>query len=176
MFVNHTLDNIFDDFKRKYIQCIYAHYHHVCNVSIHCLYTEQYLQLKNVPSFDTLDNDPFAFACIRNEETNLVEAYIIYSPSICNVLMLNEDELNAAIAHEVGHIVHYFNEALHGLPQICQEIKADEIVSLLDLKESLISTLYKLINSKRFTESQCNDLIKRIMFLRAQNQPPKGMM
>lgn len=167
MFINHTLDNIFVDFERKYEQCIYTQYHHICNVSIHCLYTEQYLQLKDVPTFDTLDKDPFAFSCKRIEETNLVEAYIIYSPSICNSLKFNGDEINAAIAHEVGHIVHYFNESLQGLPQICQEIKADEIVSLLDLKESLISTLYKLINSKRFTECQCNDLIKRIMFLRA---------
>lgn len=167
MFVNHTSSNLFDEFENKYKERIYAHYPHVRNLKIHCLYIEEYLELENVPIFDNLDNDTFAFSCYRNEISDEVQAFILYSLEVCESMDLNNEEKEAAIAHEVGHIIHYFNESLNNVPPICKEIKSDEVVGKLGLSQSLISVLNKLIHSNKYSENQCNEMRKRILFLNA---------
>ena len=164
MFINNTDSIIFDEFEHKYANCIYAQYPHISNVNIHCVYPEQYLRLKNVPNIDDIESDPFAYSC-SNTGNNCI-AYIIYSPIICSSLGLNNDELDAAIAHEVGHIVHYFNTSLENCPNIVCEIKADEVATYLGLKSSLINVLSKLVHSNNYTENQINGMKKRMLFLR----------
>lgn len=156
---------MFDEFAHKFENNIYERYHHLLNINIHFIYSEQYLRLEQVPLIESLDKDPFAFSCFRNKETNCVEAYIIYSPSNCNLYNLNTEEINAAISHEVGHIVHYFNVALNGQPDIIHEVKADEIAAYLGLSSPLSNLLSKLIASKKFTEYQEQSMKKRIMLL-----------
>ncbi len=165
MFINYTFDEIFDDFGRKYKHNIYEQYPHLLNVNIHYCYSNQYSQLDNVPVIEFLDNDLFAFSCCRNKDTNRVDAYIIYSPDNCNSLNLTTEEKYAAISHEIGHIIHFFNESLNGQPEIIHELKADEVVSFLGLSNPLSNLLSKLITSNYYTEYQKQSMKKRRMFL-----------
>ena len=164
MFYNLSGIPIIEEFEQKYMNSIFALYPHISNLIINFVTSEQYLELENVTPIDGLNNDSFAYSCNRLNNTFI--GYIIFSPSICSDINLTQEEYHAALAHEVGHIVHYFNEALIGQPQLCQEIKADEVVVKIGLKESLISVLNKLIQSKFCTDSQCNDMLKRIMWLK----------
>jgi hypothetical protein len=164
MIINQTGASIFDDFKRKYIDDIYAMYPHIAHMEIYCLDTEQYANLDGVPAFDRLDDTPFAYSCNR-DDVNKVIGYVIYSPNICSFFEFNSSEFEAAIAHEIGHIIHYFNESLKDLPQICQEIKADEVADKLGLKDALISILSKFIQSNKFPDCQKHDMEKRLLYL-----------
>ena len=165
MLINHTLETIFDEYAYKYEIHIYKQYPHLLNVNIHCLYYEQYLLLKNVPKVEFTDNDIFAFSCCHNENNNFIEGFIIYSKFNCNSFNLNKDEFNAALSHEIGHIIHYFNETLNDKPDIVLEIKADEVVVHLGLGMPLSNLLHKLIDSNRYTDYQVQSMKKRIMLL-----------
>lgn len=163
MFFNHTADSIFDTFEHKYENRIYAQFSHIRNVEIHCYSSNDYQNLENVPPFESLENDPFAFAC--NRIGDIVVAYIIYSPEICKDLNLDDCEQFAAIAHEVGHIIHYFNSSIGIDDTMLQEINADEVVKFLDLSSSMIELLRKLLSSDCFTNYQKQTMQKRIMLL-----------
>lgn len=164
MIINQTGTTIFDDFKQKYIDDIYAMYPHISHMEIYCLDVEQYANLDGVPAFDRLDDTPLAYSCHRID-TKTVIGYVIYSPNICSSFDFESTEFEAAIAHEIGHIIHYFNESLKDLPQIYQEIKADEVAVKLGLKEALISILSKLIQSNKFPDCQKLDMEKRLLYL-----------
>lgn len=163
MFFNHTSDSIFDIFEHKYENLIYAQFTHICNVEIHCYFSNDYQKLENVPTFESLEHDPFAFAC--NRVGDIVVAHIIYSQEICKALNLDTCELFAAIAHEIGHIIHYFNSSIRIDDIVLQEIKADEIVKFLGLSSSMIKLLRKLLSSDGFSDYQKQTMQKRIMLL-----------
>ena len=71
----------------------------------------------------------------------------------------------AAIAHEVGHIIHHFNETLNTAGTMMIEIKADEVVAKLGIAEHLKSVLHKLKSSKRYSKEQCQLMDLRIQML-----------
>lgn len=167
MFVNHTTFQYFDEFVQNYSKYIFAYYPHISNVLINFLSTEHYLKLEDVPFIEKLEDDLFAFSCYRNNDK--VIGYIIFSPEKCSSFNFSHKECEAAIAHEVGHIIHYFNESLIGLPQIYQEIKADEVASKLGLTNPLISILNKLIDCDYYSDSKRSDMRKRIMLLNLKN-------
>lgn len=62
----------------------------------------------------------------------------------------------AAIGHEVGHIIHHFNETLSNAGNMMVEIKADEVVAKLGMAEPLKSVLHKLRSSNRYSKSNVN--------------------
>ena len=105
MFVNHTGLQLINDFEHEYKDIIYALYPIISNTEINFVTTEQYLNLDNVPPIENLENDSFSYSCKR--VNNSVVGYVIYSPSICKPLELSSKELYSALAHEVGHIIHY---------------------------------------------------------------------
>lgn len=71
----------------------------------------------------------------------------------------------AAISHEVGHIIHHFNEALSKAGNMMVEIKADEVVAKLGMAEPLKSVLHKLKSSNRYSKEQCQLMDLRIQML-----------
>ena len=72
----------------------------------------------------------------------------------------------AAIAHEIGHIIHFFNESLNGANDLVIEAKADKIVHELGLSLHLISVLMKLKDSNLYTVEQCRMMDIRIYLLK----------
>lgn len=71
----------------------------------------------------------------------------------------------AAIAHEVGHIIHHFNESLINAGTMMVEIKADEVAAKLGMAEPLKSVLHKLKSSKQYSKEQCQLIDLRIQML-----------
>ena len=163
MFKNCSDDSIFDDFEAKYQNKIFGAYPHISKFSIICNTTEQYLEYKDVPKIDNVESDTFCYA-IKNVDKRITP-FIIFSPRLCAKLDLSVMEKYAAIAHEVGHIVHYFNASLNGACNLIHEIKADEIVARLFLANQLSSLLHKLIESGLYTKYQINIMLKRIDLL-----------
>lgn len=163
MFINFTGFPIFEDFERRFQDFLFLKYPHISKVEIQCHSIEGYLKLDNAPKLDDVAADAFRFTIQRNKEN--VIAYIIISQPVCNSLNLSEPELLASIAHEVGHIIHYFNSSLIGLNDLIHESKADEVASFLNLSKPLSSVLEKLISSGYYTDYQCSIMRSRIKLL-----------
>lgn len=167
LFNNHTSDNIFQDFEQKFKPILYQKYPHLSTLHIDCYTVVQYNQQKNIPLIDGLCNDTFAYSIdVTNDgEQNKVFAAIVISPELCELFNFTEMEKMAAIGHEVGHIIHHFNETLSNAGNMMVEIKADEVVAKLGMAEPLKSVLHKLRSSNRYSKEQCQLMDLRIQML-----------
>lgn len=155
MFVNHTGDSIFDTFAQTYQNRLYNRFAHISHFKIHCYSIKDYQDMENTIPLNEFEKDSFGFAIDNKDgQYSSTLAYIIYSPEICKRLQLSCDEIYACIAHEVGHIIHYFNTSLKEFHNDIIEIKADDVCASLGLKDSLISTLKKLIISDLYSNEQ----------------------
>ena len=69
--------------------------------------------------------------------------YVAYNTELIKKYGLTSDEQFAFVAHEIGHILMYYD---NDIPQdtILKEIKADDVAVRLGLKESLLSGLEKI--------------------------------
>lgn len=163
LFNNHTSDNIFQEFEQKFGPILHQKYTHLSALCIDCYTILQYKLQKNVPLIEGLSNDAFAFSV--DAKSDAVFAAIIISPELYELFNFTEMEKMAAIAHEVGHIIHYFNETLNAAGTMMIEIKADEVAAELGLAEPLKSVLHKLKSSKQYSKNQCQLMDLRIQIL-----------
>ncbi len=95
-------------------------------------------------------NKSDAFACyINKEEDDASSTYaeIIVNMDVCHKLGLTGQELLAAVAHEVGHIILYFREDKETLTESEKEILSDKYACKMGLSKPLHSLLQKLIDS-----------------------------
>lgn len=164
MFNNHTKENVFEAFESKYEDALYHHYTHLSEFDIHCYTFEQYSKLSNVPKLVDYREDTFAYAICHPKGSKYRDTFaaIVFSPRQCNSLAFNIQEYFAAIAHEIGHIIHFFNENLNGANELIVEMKADSIAKELGLSDHLKSVLRKLKESGIY-----NDVQQNIMTMRA---------
>lgn len=167
MFNNHTGDNIFHDFELQFKTKLYNDYIHISGFQIHCYTNSQYKQLANVPIIENLEYDTFAYSIDVKFESGQFNTFaaIIYTPELCEQLNFSNKEKCAAIAHEIGHIIHYFNENLANAESMIIEMKADEVVTKLGLGKSLKTVLQKLKLSKLYSSEQSQLLDFRIQYL-----------
>lgn len=167
MFDNQTGDNVFRDFEMQFKTTLYNDYNHISCIQIHCYTNDKYKHLANVPIIEKLANDTFAYFVDNRCEAGQLKTFaaIVYSPELCKQLNFTIEEKFASIAHEIGHIIHYFNENLVSAGDIMLEIKADEIVVKLGLGESLKSVLRKLKLSKIYSNEQSRLLDLRMQVL-----------
>ena len=157
LFHNHTSDDIFQNFEQKFKSVLYEEYPHLSLFYIDCYTIDQYQELERVPKFAELKKDAFAYSIEVKivEEQHTIFAAVIFSPTLCKTFNFSEEEKYAAIAHEIGHIIHYFNENLKDAGIMMIEIKADEVAIKLGLAEPLKSVLQKLKLSKFYSCEQC---------------------
>lgn len=167
LFNNHTSDDIFWEFEQKFKPILYLKYAHLSTLRIDCYTATQYKQQERVPLIEDLNNDTFAYSIDVefDEGQRIVFAALIFSPELCELLNFTEMEKMAAIAHEVGHIIHHFNESLINAGTMMVEIKADEVAAKLGMVEPLKSVLHKLKSSKRYSKEQCQLIDLRIQML-----------
>lgn len=151
MFINHAKEYAFDVFESRFRNLLIDRYPHIKEITIHCFTINQYRQLNDVEPI-TWDNDTFAYSVSRTTDYPYVFASIIYSPDQCHNLNLSIEQMVSAIGHEVGHIIHYFNESLDVENTRLIEIKADEVAVELGLRQPLISVLNKLISMRKTTD------------------------
>ncbi len=167
LFNNHTSDSVFQEFEQRFKSILYQEYTHLSALCIDCYTISQYRQQENVPLIEGLSNDAFAYSIDVKSDGNrrAVFAAIILSPELYESFNFTEMEKMAAIAHEVGHIIHHFNETLSTAGTMMIEIKADEVAAKLGLAEPLKSVLHKLKSSKRYSNEQCQLMDLRIQML-----------
>lgn len=175
MLVNHSGLNEFDDFDNRYSAELCQRYNHLNHFRIHCYSIDDYKYLAEAIPLNGFENDSFGFAIDNKEgKYSSTSAYIIYSPKICLKLKLSSEEIYACIAHEVGHIIHHFNENLKGANSTFIEIKADEIAKSLGISSHLSSALSKLIDSNLYSEEQCVGMNYRRKLLNNTYQSNEG--
>lgn len=162
MFQNHTKSDFFHVFEKEYEKKLYSTYRHLSKFPIHCYTFEQY----NHIGFDILDdyqNDTFSYVVNRPINSDICDTFaaIIFSPELCNLLSFSKEEYLAAIAHEIGHIIHFFNETLKGANELFIEAKADSIANELGLNMYLKSIFRKLLKSGMYSDEQCKAIVIR---------------
>ena len=167
LFHNHTSDIAFQKFEEQFESILHKEYPHINSFYIDCYTIDQYKQLDEVPNIMDMKNDTFAYSVDVKilDKQRTVFAAIIYSPALCEILNFTEEEKLASIGHEVGHIIHYFNENLIGASSMMIEVKADEVVTKLGWAEHLKSVLQKLQSSNLYSREQCQLMDLRILFL-----------
>lgn len=113
-----------------------------------------------------LIQSPFS-ECInkKGHDASSTEAYIIINQSYCDSLNLTEEEMMAAIAHEIGHIIFFFLENKEIYSKSCEEVKADGYAKIMGLEDPLKSVLHKMKNSDLFSQEQKNVIESRLRFL-----------
>lgn len=167
LFNNHTADGVFQDFEQQFKSILYEEYALLNGFHINCYTIDQYQQLDSVPKFVDITNDAFAYSIevkiVNNQRIKF--AAIVFSPTLCENLNFTEREKWASIAHEVGHIIHYFNESLVDAGSMIIETKADEVAIKLGLAEFLKSVLRKLKSSNLYSAEQCQLMDLRIKIL-----------
>lgn len=166
MLVNHSALKDFNDFDSLYSEVLCQRYNHLTQFEIHCYSINDYQNLEDAIPLKGFENDSFGFT-IDNKDGKYTStsAYIIYSPEICHKLQLSSDEIRACIAHEVGHIIHYFNENLKCADSLLLEIKADEVAKILGMSNHLSKVLSKLIDSGLYSKEQCDGINYRKKYL-----------
>lgn len=164
MFINYSAKDIFTIFEKRYLNEIYSRYPHIQHIIIKCYTQEQYAELGEKEFINSIEHDAFAYSISRNKD-NSVSASIIYSSTLCEQIGLSDVEQFACIAHEVGHIIHYFNENLNGANELVIEMKADSIATELGLSSHLKSVLQKLRDSGMYSHLQCRIMTMRSHFL-----------
>lgn len=167
LFNNHTSDNIFKEFEQRFRSILYQGYPHLSTLCIDCYTASQYKQQENIPQIEWQSSDTFAYSIDLKSDgvQRTVFAAIILSSELCELFNFTRMEKMAAIAHEVGHIIHHFNNALNGAGTMMKEIKADEIAAKLGLAVPLKSVLHKLKSSERYSKEQCKLMDLRIQVL-----------
>ncbi|MEH6745813.1 MAG: M48 family metalloprotease [Maribacter arcticus] len=91
---------------------------------------------------------------------------IVVNTEFIEKLKLSESELDAVIAHELGHI---FNKPNRDIPNFIdeQEFYADYFASSIGLKESLLSSITKYLEDENAQNTELFDL--RIRHLNEEN-------
>lgn len=168
LFLNHTSENVFQNFEKQFKTILYREYTHLELFHIDCYTIDQYKQLDGVTILEDTKNDTFLYSVDVKivDEQRIIFAAIIFSPTLCETLNFTEKEKLAAIAHEVGHIIHYFNENLTNANSLMVELKADEVAEKLGLAEPLKTVLEKLKSSKLYSREQCQLMDLRRQFLK----------
>ena len=163
MFINQTNIVEFDIFERRYNDILFKEYPYLREYRIICCTQDQYKKLEGAPFLDCSEIDSFCFS-FNDETKDCVGSpfvAIIVCEEICYKLGFTQEEMFAAIAHEVGHITNA-NTFLKNAHVSWQEIFADKIATDLGLSEPLISLIEKLKNSHLYTEEQISLFNMRI--------------
>lgn len=147
MFDNHTGQQVFDLLTEKYSDTIINKYPQLNSFHIHCYTCSEYLVTPNLPTLKDYQNTPYITICddAHIDKDGKIFAAIIICPEILQVLNLSINETFAAICHEIGHIVHYGNTALHD--GWFKECCCDEVAIHVGLAKELASVLQKLLDS-----------------------------
>jgi len=107
----------------------------------------------------------------KNFRGGIRKHLIVINTEIIEKLELSEPELDAIIAHELGHI---FNEPNKDIPNFIeeQEFYADYFASSIGLKESLLSSIEKYLEQENAENTEL--FILRIRHLNEENSFDNG--
>lgn len=144
---------IFGRFTHAYRNEFFSRWPLLESFDIDIFTVDEYLGLPNeilrIVMIDDIREQSFA-SFIYKKEVAIETTYagIIYNETLIRQLGLTESEQFAAIAHEIGHILHFFLEnKQYYSGQQGEEIYADMIACQIGLGEEMLSAIEKLEQS-----------------------------
>lgn len=138
---------VFGRFCNLYGEALASICHLLSKFEINVLTTEEYCSLPDdVPFISSVENQPIASYIKKDGElAETTKAGIVFNHPVIIAIGLSEDELFAAIAHEIGHILYFFFEYKDSYPgPQGEEVYADEIACRLGLAPQMLSCLEKI--------------------------------
>lgn len=112
------------------------------------------------------DCDTFCFY-INKPKAEITSTYaeIMVNQEMCDRLCFSDDEMLAALAHELGHIIMYFRQDKNLFLGQSLEVCCDKYACEIGFRDSLSSLLQKLIESGVYSTEQINQMRNRIKWI-----------
>ena len=159
LILNKTYIEAVDDFNRLYGQKAISICPELCNITISAVYHDdsQHLSELNLNS-----NDAFAYYFSYEAPPKIAE--IIINEEVLLRQEMDNEDIQAAIAHEIGHIISIEN---HGdcFKELPAEVLSDDYASKIGLRNQLISLLKKMKDCGEYYDFQLRWFEKRIDLL-----------
>ena len=94
LFLNHTSENVFQNFEQQFNTILYREYTHLELFHIDCYTIDQYKQLDGVTILEDTKNDTFLYSVDVKivDKQRIICAAIIFSPTLCETLNFAEKE------------------------------------------------------------------------------------
>jgi hypothetical protein len=148
--INKTNHVIFDEFNAKYSEIIVSKIPLLSQFPIYAINIEQSEHLNEM----VLDSICDAFACFISHEPESTFAEIVINETVCSKLQLSNEEKCAAISHEIGHILQFFNKGQQ-IEKAQEEINCDILACcIMGESSAMLSLLSKLEVSGMYSTQQ----------------------
>jgi hypothetical protein len=120
----------------------------------------------HVKDGDINDNDAFVYYLNKEgKDASTTYAEIIVNEEMCKHLQLTEEEIWAATAHEIGHIIIFFRSDKEDIQGQTEEICSDYYACKMGLATPLSSLIQKMINFCLYEDWQVKLMQKRLYFI-----------
>ena len=120
---------------------------------------------------DLAENDTFAYYLNKeSEDASSTYAEIIVNKELCEKLQFTNQDYQAAVAHEIGHIILYFNSNKDMFQGEAEEIISDYYACRMGLSLPLSTLIKKLISSGLYSDSQIQLMKKRLSVIELYEQ------
>lgn len=162
--INNTSIQLFNAFNRNYSSRIVEICPLLNEFAIHVVeHTKS--NYWNVASCN--DYDSFAYF-LNKESADVASTYaeIIVNIEMCNKLEFNEEEMFAALAHEIGHVITYFRADKKSFNIQQEEIISDRYACKIGLGTPLETVIKKMIESGYYPNDLIAQMNTRLMFLK----------
>lgn len=163
LIVNRTSEKAFDTFNADYAMNAIS----ICNIlSKFQIIAVDYNDSLYVDRIDLKEYEAFGYY-INKEEYDASSTYaeIIVNESVCSKLKLSEQEMMAAIAHEIGHIMFFFKSDKEIFVGQSEEVYCDMFACKMGLGKPLNTLLNKLIKSGDYQEELNKQMKTRQHFI-----------
>ena len=112
------------------------------------------------------ENDVFAYYLDKKDyNASSTYAEILVNIDKCKKLCLTDQEMLAALAHEIGHIIMFFREDKEHFNGQALEASCDQYACMLGLTVPLSSLLDKLVRLGEYPEELKQQMVCRRLFL-----------
>lgn len=161
--INKTNISAFDTFNSEYALKAIS----ICNIlSKFQIIAVDYNDSLYVDKIDLKDYEAFGFYINKvGIEPSSTYAEIIVNERVCERMGLSEQEMIAAIAHEVGHIIFYFKTNKEDFQGQAEEVCCDTYACRMGLAIPLCSLLEKLIDSGDYQMELVNQMKNRLFYI-----------
>jgi deoxycytidylate deaminase len=164
LIVNKTIVKAFDTFNSEYALKAIS----ICNIlSKFQIIAVDYNDSLYVDKIDLKDYEAFGFYINKvGIEPSSTYAEIIVNERVCERMGLSEQEMIAAIAHEVGHIIFYFKTNKEDFQGQAEEVSCDTYACRMGLAIPLCSLLEKQIYTGDYQMELVNQMKNRLFYIK----------
>lgn len=164
LIVNKTKFEVFDTFNSKYASKAIS----ICPVlGKFQIVAMNYDESSHIHDVDLKDYEAFgSYINKAGTEPSSTYAEIIINERVCDRTKLSEQEMIAAIAHEVGHIIFYFKTNKEDFQGQAEEVSCDTYACRMGLAIPLCSLLEKQIYTGDYQMEFVNQMKNRLFYIK----------